>query len=210
MPSVQSRLNQWLGGAPTCGGDDVIALSYQRAAIALLWLSRAIETSAGLPPTVVNSEFKFSASVPATMISCEAASGSHPHSFTILLSPGRQGCSSSTPQPYVGLFGDYYIAYDRASAQALNLLCPRSQDAVPGELQNLGFPGHASAVCRRDHRNGWVDVLVIAQAGSWPDKGNSDVPHINYTAQLHTSLARLTGDLDAFKKILATMNISAK
>jgi len=52
-------------------------------------------------------------------------------------------------------------------------------------------------------------VFVVTQAGSWPDKEKSDVPYINYTAQLHTRPARLAGDLKAFKKILATVNISA-
>jgi hypothetical protein len=192
------------------GGNDVLARNPQRAAAEMLWSLLAVEASAGASSKVVNDEFKFSVSVPAAMVSCEAASGTHPHGFTILLRPGKQGCSASTPQPYVGLFGDYNVLYAQAPAQTLNLLCPPSQGTAPGELENLAFPGHASALCRRNDRKGWVDLFVVTQAGSWPDKEPPDVPFINYTAQLHTRPARLAGDLEASKKILATVNISAK
>lgn len=190
--------------------DDVLARNCRCAAVALLWLLLAVEAIAGASSRVVNREFKFSASVPIAMVSCEAATGSHPHGFTILLRPGKQGCSSSTPQPYVGLFGDYNVLYAADPAQALSLLCPRSQSAVPRELQNLTFSGRASAVCGRNDRSGWIDVFVVTQAGSWPDKEKPDVPYINYTAQLHTRATRIAADLEAFKKILASVNISEK
>jgi hypothetical protein len=155
-------------------------------------------------------EFEFSVGVPAAMVSCVAASGTHPHGVAILLRPGKQSCRASAPRPFVGLYGDYNVLFDQAPAQALNLLCPRSQGTAPRELENLAFPGHASAVCRSNDRNGWVFVFVVTQAGSWPDKEPPSVPYINYTADLHTTPVRLAGDLETFKKILATVNISAK
>jgi hypothetical protein len=188
----------------------MVSLS-QRAGFSVLWLVITINAAAGVLPTIVNDEYKFSAGIPITMISCEAASGNHPHGFTILLHPEKQGCSSSTPQPYVGLFGDYNVLYAKTPVQSLRFLCSPSQVLESGELHSLAFPGHASAACRKNEENGWVDVFVVAQAGSWPDEtGKSDAPYINYTAQLHTRAAVLTRDLKIFKRILAAVNISGK
>lgn len=180
------------------------------ATVVTFLVALAAEANAGPLPRVANEEFKFSAGTLASTIGCEEASGSHPHGFTILLRPEKRGCSSSTPQPYVGLFGDYNVLYAETPAQALSLLCPRSEGPESSELRNLSFPGHVSATCQKNEPDGWIEIFVATQAGSWPDKQTPNIPYINYTAQLHTRPARLAGDLEAFKKILTSVNISER
>ncbi len=51
-------------------------------------------------------------------------------------------------------------------------------------------------------------MFVVTEAGSWPDKEKSDVPYINYTAQLHTRPERLEGDLAYIDRAYALTALS--
>jgi hypothetical protein len=161
--------------------------------------------SAKLPRRLVNSEYRFSVEVPPGAVGCVKGS----HGFSILLSPRAGGCGSQAPQDYVGIYGDYNSAFYATPAEALQALCPHGAAPAAGGGLGLTFPGRPSAACRRDGRDGWVDIFVAAQAGAWP-KGfglHRPVPLIDYTAQLHARATRLASSLAAFRRILNSVRI---
>ncbi len=153
---------------------------------------------------LVNQEYGFSLEIPVGAIGCPEV-----HGFSILLPPSTGSCESPLTQAHVGLFGDFNAAFHTTPPEALKGLCPNGPvQAAKSELR-LTFPGRASAVCRRDRADGWVDIYVVAQAGSWPKGFNLDhsVPYIDYTAQLHARASELTGDLKMFRLVLASIRI---
>ncbi len=140
-------------------------------------------------------------------VSCVVASpgGGHHHGFRILLSQG--GCQTAAPVRYAMLVGDYNASFEPAPQQYLHTLCPRGTTLDAESREGLSFPGRASAACRREDSKGWLDIVVVAGWGSWP-KGFGmppSVPHIYYTAFLHTRLSVRAEDLRTFKQILATV-----
>jgi hypothetical protein len=157
-----------------------------------------------------NEEYRFGVTIPSNAISCEEATGGHPTGFSVLLNPTNQGCKSRVPQPYIGVFGEYNVLYDRSPPQAMGRLCePERSRSHATESPALAFPGHPSAVCEEHESAGWINVFVVAQAGQWPPGGDEKpgTPYINYVAQLHTTPERLTEDLKEFEKTLATVQI---
>ncbi len=158
---------------------------------------------------IENKEFKFTLRVPVGAVICTEASDGHRHGFSILLQPNPQGCKSSIPQPYVGIYGDYNVLNFGTPEQWLHILCQQNQPSLESkDLTSLTFPQHTSASCKRRGKDSWIDVFVTAQAGRWPGNGSSSrTPYINYTAQLHTNSARFGEDMKKFREILAGVNI---
>lgn len=172
------------------------------------WIS--LDVSAAGSRQLRNDEFRFSVTIPSSAVSCDEATGGHPDGFSILLEPMNQGCQSRVPQPYVGLFANYNVIYAKTAAAAIRGLCPSLRSKSPAiNSSALAYPGHPSAVCDKKEDNGWIDVFVVAQAGRWPDRPKSNMPYVNYTAQLHTTPERLTKDLTAFEQILAGVKITS-
>lgn len=154
---------------------------------------------------LANSEYRFSVDIPPDAIGCTEGK----HGFSILLHPTAGGCESSLPKAYVGVFGDYNSAFRGTPSEVLRDLCP--QGAVPAAKSDLqvSFPGRLSAVCRKDASDGWIDVFVATQAGSWPNGFglHRRIPYIDYTAQLHTRTSTFEKDMKTFRQVLSTVHI---
>jgi hypothetical protein len=75
-----------------------------------------------------------------------------------------------------------------------------------GEWANA-IGGLRTAICRRQKADGRVDLVLVAQAGKWPDDA-SDVPYINYTVNFTTTQARQSADTDVLKQFLRSITIS--
>jgi hypothetical protein len=179
--------------------------------ITLLFLWTTVPNAAELDVGhwVKNEEYGFRLHVPTGLIACIEASGEHPHGFSILLRADKQGCMSRIRQPYMGVFGDYNVLFDANPSQSLRRLCPqRGIATAPDSGLHLAFSAHASAVCHKDEKDGWIDIFITTQGGKWPDHGSAATgPYINYTAQLHTNAARLTTDLVTFRQFISMVQI---
>lgn len=157
------------------------------------------------PRRLVNSEYRFSVEAPAGAVTCWKGA----HGFSILLGSGSGGCKSRVPEAHVGVFGDYNAAFEATPLEALRDLCPDGAVWADKSGLRLTFPGRASAVCRKNRADGWVDIYVAAQAGQW-GKGfgeDSRLPYINYTAELQTRAWRFGSDLKVFRRILSSVHI---
>lgn len=172
-------------------------------ALFLCLLALATAGASKRPRRLMNTEYRFSVEVPSGAVGCTEGL----HGFSILLNPHSGGCESSSPQAHVGVFGDYNTEFRATPLEALRDICPRRAVWADKSGLRLTFPGRASAVCRKDSNNGWVDIYVTAQAGLW-GKGfgrNSSAPYIDYTAQLHTRASSLASDLKLLRRVLATV-----
>jgi hypothetical protein len=61
---------------------------------------------------------------------------------------------------------------------------------------------------RVNRPDGWIDVIVVSQAGK-PDRAfDPSVPSINYDVGLHTTPQYLDEDLRIFRAVLNTVRLS--
>jgi hypothetical protein len=72
--------------------------------------------------------------------------------------------------------------------------------------KGLGFPNSRSASYRVNGRDGWIDIVVLTQAGhnDFAFPGDPEF-WVNYIAELHTDRAHLTDDLRIFRQLLGTI-----
>jgi hypothetical protein len=110
----------------------------------------------------------------------------------------------------INVLANYNAAFLRAPAQAT--YCDGSS-LKKGAALKLGFPGHRSATCVEEKRNGEILVTVTTQAWRWPDaraEGDADMQEtawINYDAYLTTTRATLHQNLETFRAVLQKVRI---
>ena len=182
--------------------------------IALPFLCTAVSNAATQDPGqwIENQEYRFRLHVPLGLAVCTESSGGHPHGFSILLHADTLNCMSRAAQPYMAVFGDYNVLFSPNPSQSLQLLCPHNliTEAASSDL-HLAFTAHASAVCRKKDKDGWIDIFVATQGGKWPDDGSEETgPFINYTAWLHSSPAELDKNLEMFRRFLSAVQFTER
>jgi hypothetical protein len=162
---------------------------------------------------VENAEYRFSVAFPREVHVCDSMSGEHPHGFFVLLGQANRDCepSGSTAETRaisVDAYGN--TTFERTPEDWVPGLCSDGAQNIDVDIATLGFPGRHSARCHVRRRDGSIDIFVVAQAGQWPDKGQSaelDAPYVNYTAALHTTQNHVDADLKTFGVVLATVEI---
>lgn len=184
-----------------------------RAFSATLVLGLSLTLTLGSPADharrrFVNKEFRLSVEAPSGTTTCAVASpgGGHQHGFSIFLRP-RQ-CDALGPARYVMVVGNYNATFKSAPEKYLRMLCPHGKVLEPRTEEGLNFPGRESAACQcKASEKGWVLITVVAGAGRWPSGFGMppSVPHVYYTAYLHTRPSELLVDLKTFRRILATV-----
>jgi len=82
------------------------------------------------------------------------------------------------------------------------------KDTRRKKLRNLQIAGFACESARVDRSDGWIDIIVVTQAGK-PDLAfDPSVPSINYFFGLHTTAGDLEVDLKSFRAILEKIRLS--
>ena len=61
---------------------------------------------------------------------------------------------------------------------------------------------------RVNHPDGWIDVVVVTQAGEPDPSWDAAAPSMNYQLTLHTTSAHFTEDLGRFREMLQTVKLS--
>src|SRR5262249_13652308 len=74
--------------------------------------------------------------------------------------------------------------------------------------KDLHFPNSRSASFRVDRRDGWIDIVVVTQAGhdDFPFPGDPEFA-VNYEAKLHTDRAHFDADLNLFRTHLEMLRL---
>ena len=76
--------------------------------------------------------------------------------------------------------------------------------------QKSDIPGHPSRACSRVTADGSVAVVVLTQAGVWPDEAGDEAlpsPYINYTVTLTAAPAKLKAALPGFAALVKSIQL---
>ncbi|WP_119419364.1 hypothetical protein [Desertibaculum subflavum] len=166
-----------------------------------------------LAETYRNPEYGFAVELPPGLPTCRRPIGEPDQGIAVFLDAGPGGCISAGARPLVTLFGRYNADHRPSPEAELRRVCallPGRQMPAPPDL-TIGDLD--SAACRVNRTGGWVDILVVAQAGARPETMGATgtiaqaTPFINYTALLHTHIRRLDRDIDTLRLLLDRISI---
>lgn len=156
---------------------------------------------------VVNREYGFKAVVPDGLPVCTAESGTHVHGVGTVLS--GEDCRNSGDLPAFNIWADYNDLFLVNALDALNsnpVCSGKGPSWGQGEWSHA-IAGLRTAMCRVDHSDGRVDIVLLAQAHKWPDSKTEASPYINYTMYFNTTKTRLTTDMKRFKEFVKSVAI---
>jgi hypothetical protein len=158
-----------------------------------------------------NSEFGFVVEVPPGAPTCRSEAPEHDAGIDIFLDSGAEGCEELQRRPFIGVNASYNAMLAPTADDVLKLTVGRpsgKQGIAPTQLQ---INGRKSAASRWDRDDGWIDIRVVTQAGTWPsgaEDRDEAVPYVNYTVILHTMPKRLEGDVALLRTVLSEIRIS--
>jgi hypothetical protein len=157
-----------------------------------------------------NKEFGIAVSVPMGALLCPTPTGEHDHGPVFLLaSKGLNDCSQSEQRRSIEIFASYNAADatkkldDFLQWECVNVARGPCQPA-PTDLHITGLKSAAASV---KHADGWVDIIVVTQAGTPDSAFDASAPSINYELRLHTNVDHLDDDLQVFRTILKTLQL---
>jgi hypothetical protein len=192
--------------------DRTRARTIAMSAICLLSLSGAADA----PRPYHNEEWGIHVTFPAGSTVCEARSGDHPHGFYAWYGGRSTDCRAVRPDPSasaVGIYASYNTSFETSANGELpcrNGTAPRGSSI---SLRGLAFPRLNSVTCAIRRRDGSLEFVVAAQAGTWGPGASSPeftAPHINYRAFLSTRPAHAARDLAMFREFLAHIVIQVR
>jgi len=153
-----------------------------------------------------NQEFGIAVPVPNGALLC-AYPGKHDHGPTFLLGLATaERCRDIQRDRYVTIFASYNAAdVTKKLHDFLKWECETPCGRPPGSLLIAGLPTEAARVNRP---GGWLDVIVVTQAGKPDPAFDPSAPLINYDLRLHTQTRYLDEDLQTFRAVLRTVRLS--
>jgi hypothetical protein len=177
----------------------------------------AAQSSLGQPTIYRNTEFGITLSVPHGLRLCRAPSTQHDHGPVLLLDPEvSASCEASADRREIEVLATYNTT-DTSKTLPL-LLSFACSDAVANSAATkpncapaptgLGIPQVATASGRRDREGGWIDVIVVAQAGEPDPSWDKSVPRVNYILTLTTEREHFDADVRVFRTVLQTISLS--
>lgn len=153
-----------------------------------------------------NREYGFSVEI-ARRPACSADPYQHDTGVHLFLDAGPADCGEFDEHPFISVEGSYNSSFQRSAKVAAEFLCHTGRPAAPP--RRLRIDGQLSAACRIDGDDGWIDIVVTAQAGEWPGKLDPEDQSalINYAVTLHTTAARLDKDLAQLRSVLRSIRL---
>jgi hypothetical protein len=154
-----------------------------------------------------NEEFGITLSIPDSALLCPIPEGEHDHGPVMLLGTAKaNGCSDVVSSRSIWIFAGYNAADDTKKLQDfLKWQCGGPCLPPPSGLRVTGL---ASAAARVNRSEGWIDIIVVTQAGKPDPNFDPSVPLINYDLRLHTRPEHLEKDLRVFRTVLETVRLS--
>lgn len=193
-------------------GDAMICLAWA----AVLLGAIAMHAQAASPPKFYrNNEFGVRVPVPKEGFLCASPKDEHDHGFAILLGGGRsEDCRGDGRHRSVVLFAFYNVLEDDTEhlPGLLKMGCEGRQSGrgisggCPSGPAGLEIPGLAIATGTVKSPDGWIDLVVVTQAGE-PTADEPNKPLVNYIFSLCTRPEHLDEDLKVFRIILQTVKL---
>jgi hypothetical protein len=175
--------------------------------IALLSLSAA---AAG-PQFYRNGEFGITVPVPKGTLLCLFPGDQHDHGPVFLIgNADENACYDMRHNRYVVIFASYNAVEEtKKLGDFLKEQCTGIGGGPCRPAPNgLRITGMATKAARVNRSDGWIDIIVVTQAGKPDPAFDPSVPSINYDVGLHTSAPYLEEDLRIFRAVLSTVRLS--
>ena len=163
------------------------------------------------PELYRNEEFGIAVSAPTGALLCPTLENEHDHGPIFILGPAQaKACDDVEGNRTIVVFAGYNAAeVSKRLDDFLKWICANVANGhcrpAPSGLQITGLPSKAARV---NHSDGWIDIIVVTQAGKPDPNFDASVPLINYDLRLHTKARFLDEDLRIFRAVLATIRLS--
>jgi hypothetical protein len=191
-----------------------ITLRISLFALLVFTCSGRFSTSASFTqalPVYRNEEFGIALRYPEGVEPCPAPENEHDHGPLMILDPAfKRRCTFDGGDRVISIFAEYNTLQDAKTLRAfLNRECQSEtkKDQRLAPPANLTIPGLRTAAARVNHADGWIDVIVVTQAGKPSPDFDSSVPSYNYDLRLHTLPKYLKQDLRVFRAVLHTIKL---
>jgi hypothetical protein len=179
----------------------------------LAFLFASLFFSVQAPKTQVyrNDEFGITVPVPEGTLFCVPRKDQHDHGPIFL--PGSSdpsACDDIDHNRYVLIFASYNAIRD---TKRLHDFFKDQCTGIGGgpchqAPEGLRIPGMATKVGRVNRPDGWIDIIVVTQAGKPAPDFDPSVPSVNYDLTLHTKPRYLEEDLRVFRAVLSAVRLS--
>lgn len=160
---------------------------------------------------IESAQYQFSVVFPEGLPVCPAMSGEQVHGYYVHFGSVATDCNTvEGVGATISVYAYANTTFEQTPKDEATSLCHFESSDRRIDIASLTFPGRLSASCRNGNADGSIDIFVVTQAGRWPDAGKFpefDSPYVNYIATLHTFSNRIDGDLDVFRKVLASVEI---
>jgi hypothetical protein len=177
--------------------------------ISFVSLIAAVTLSAATakPHVYRNDEFGITVPVPQGVLLCPLPDDEHDHGPVFLLgTTDATSCRDDIKRHrYISVFASYQTDDTKRLRDFLNWQCEGPCRPAPGGLR---VPGLRSASARVDRPSGWIEIIVVTQAGTPDPDFDASIPSVNYELSLYTRPNHLAADLRVFRAVLQTIRLS--
>lgn len=180
-------------------------------ASAAVVVAALVSAATDKPQVYRNEEFGITLSVSKELLLCPTPNDEHDHGPVLLLGTTKTNdCSDIASHRSIDVFASFNEIEDTKTLP--KFLKSECTGAFKGKClpapPHLDIDGMRSAAARVNHSDGWIDILVVTQAGKPDPLFDASVPSINYDLHLHTRPEHLEKDLRVFRSVLETIRLS--
>ncbi|MGB8524323.1 MAG: hypothetical protein WCD43_15260 [Candidatus Acidiferrales bacterium] len=178
---------------------------------AFLITSLSLSATAEGPRVYRNDEFGITVPVPEGTLFCVPPEDQHDHGPVFLIgNPKPQACDDIEHNRHVVIFASYNAAEVTKKLQGfLKWECAGMHGGTCHQApEGLSIPAMATKAGKVNRSDGWIDIIVVTQAGKPAPDFDPLVPSVNYDLTLHTKPPYLEEDLRIFRAVLSTVRLA--
>jgi hypothetical protein len=180
-------------------------------ATAVVMVTTLMNAAGDKPQIYRNEEFGITLTMPEGVLLCPTPDDEHDHGpLTLLGTADAKHCQDAEHRRNIDIFASFNAIEETKTLD--NFLKSQCTGVFKGGClpapPRLSVNGLRSAAARVNHANGWIDILVVTQAGKPDPLFDGSVPSINYDLSLHTRPEHLKEDLRVFRTVLETIRFS--
>jgi hypothetical protein len=174
-------------------------------------LGQTLTSAATKSEVYRNDEFGIVLPVPDGLRLCPTPTSEHDHGPVLIVgNTSEKVCHDPEHSRAIHIFAGYNAAdvtkklHDFLTWECVHIAGTPCRPAPKG----LKISGLSSEAARAEYRDGWIDIIVVTQAGKPDPAFDASVPSINYSVRLHTMPDRLEQDLRVFRLVLTAVQLS--
>jgi len=178
-----------------------------------MMISASVIASATSPKIYRNPEFGITLPVPAGALLCTTPQEEHDHGpYMLLATADSEGCHDIEHHRSVDVFASYNVSDE--TKRLSDFLKGQCAGVAGGPCRpapgGLRIPGLPSASARVNRSDGWIEIIVVTQAGTPDPDFDPSVRLINYNLSLRTTPDHFEDDLRLFRIVLRTIRLRTR